>query len=170
MRSPLTWRSEVNKLNLKNNELTEKWFKYLTSGIVYNVWGCDCIIHADSDFDGDIVATTDNPVFLRCRYDNLPITYTNQRQIRIYQEEELYLADIQSFNSEIGSITNISTAFYELLSLYEDNPEKMMEVSEILERLKLIRKCQGDSIDKAKGIKIEPMPKHWTKKSKSITR
>lgn len=44
MRSPLTWRSEVNKLNLKNNELTEKWFKYLTSGIVYNVWGCDCII------------------------------------------------------------------------------------------------------------------------------
>ena len=71
MRSPLTWRSEVNKLNLKNNELTEKWFKYLTSGIVYNVWGHDCIIHADLIFDGDIVATTDNPVFLRCRYDNL---------------------------------------------------------------------------------------------------
>lgn len=43
----------------------------------------------------------------------------------------------------------------------------MMEVSEILERLKLIRKCQGDSIDKAKGIKIEPMPKHWTKKVKA---
>lgn len=168
MRSPLTWRSEVNKLNLKNNELTEKWFKYLTSGIVYNVWGCDCIIHADSDFDGDIVATTDNPVFLRCRYDNLPITYTKSTVDKEYiKEEELYLADIQSFNSEIGSITNISTAFYELLSLYEDNPEKMMEVSEILERLKLIRKCQGDSIDKAKGIKIEPMPKHWTKKVKA---
>ena len=168
MRSPLTWRSEVNKLNLKNNELTEKWFKYLTSGIVYNVWGCDCIIHADSDFDGDIVATTDNPVFLRCRYDNLPITYTKSTVDKEYiKEEELYLADIQSFDSEIGSITNISTAFYELLSLYEDNPEKMMEVSEILERLKLIRKCQGDSIDKAKGIKIEPMPKHWTKKVKA---
>ena len=43
MRSPLTWRSEVNKLTLIQNELTEKWFKYLTSGIVYNVWGCDCI-------------------------------------------------------------------------------------------------------------------------------
>lgn len=163
MRSPLTWRSEVNKLNLKNNELTEKWFKYLTSGIVYNVWGCDCIIHADSDFDGDIVATTDNPVFLRCRYDNLPITYTKSTVNKEFiKEEELYLADIQSFNSEIGSITNISTSFYELLSKYENNPESE-EAKEILERLKLIRKSQGDSIDKAKGIKIEPMPKHWTK-------
>ncbi len=163
MRSPLTWRSEVNKLNLKSNELTEKWFKYLTSGIVYNVWGCDCIIHADSDFDGDIVATTDNPVFLRCRYDNLPITYTKSTVDKEFiKEDELYLADIQSFNSEIGSITNISTSFYELLSKYEDNPDSK-EAKEILERLKLIRKSQGDSIDKAKGIKIEPMPKHWTK-------
>ncbi len=167
MRSPLTWRSEVNKLNLKNNELTEKWFKYLTSGIVYNVWGCDCIIHADSDFDGDLVATTDNPVFLRCRYDNLPITYTKSTVDKEFiKEEELYLADIQSFNSEIGSITNISTSFYELLSKYEDNSE-CDEATEILERLKLIRKSQGDSIDKAKGIKIEPMPKHWTKQVKA---
>lgn len=163
MRSPLTWRSEVNKLNLKNNELTEKWFKYLTSGIVYNVWGCDCIIHADSDFDGDIAATTDNSVFIRCRYDNLPITYTKSTVDKEFiKEEELYLADIQSFNSEIGPITNISTSFYELLSKYEDNPDSK-EAKEILERLKLIRKSQGDSIDKAKGIKIEPMPKHWTK-------
>lgn len=167
MRSPLTWRSEVNKLNLKNNELTEKWFKYLTSGIVYNVWGCDCIIHADSDFDGDLAATTDNSVFLRCRYDNLPITYTKSTVDKEFiKEEELYLADIQSFNSEIGSITNISTSFYELLSKYEDNPD-CDETIEILERLKLIRKSQGDSIDKAKGIKIEPMPKHWTKQVKA---
>lgn len=167
MRSPLTWRSEVNKLNLKNNELTEKWFKYLTSGIVYNVWGCDCIIHADSDFDGDIVATTDNPVFLRCRYDNLPIAYTKSIVDKEFiQEDELYTADIQSFNSTIGQITNISTSFYELLSKFEDDPDSQKEKEEILERLKLIRKAQGDSIDKAKGIKIEPMPRHWTKRSR----
>ncbi len=165
MRSPLTWRSEVNKLNLKNNELTEKWFKYLTSGIVYNVWGCDCIIHADSDFDGDIVATTDNPVFLRCRYDNLPITYSKSTVDKEYiSEDELYKADIQSFDSTIGRITNISTAFYEILARYEGDITFKREQDEILERLKLIRKSQGDSIDKAKGIKIEPMPKHWTRK------
>lgn len=165
MRSPLTWRSEVNKLTLIQNELTEKWFKYLTSGIVYNVWGCDCIIHADSDFDGDIVATTDNPVFLRCRYNNLPITYNKSTVDKEYiNEDELYLADIQSFNSTIGQITNISTSFYELLAKYEGKPEYAAEQKEILDRLKLIRKAQGDSIDKAKGIKIEPMPTHWTKR------
>ena len=165
MRSPLTWRSEVNKLNLKNNELTEKWFKYLTSGIVYNVWGCDCIIHADSDFDGDIVATTDNSVFLRCRYDNLPITYTKSTVDKEYiNEDELYQADIQSFNSTIGQITNISTSFYELLAFYENDKTHEDAKNEIIERLKLIRKAQGDAIDKAKGIKIEKMPKHWTKK------
>lgn len=163
MRSPLTWRSEVNKLNLVQNEITEKWFQYLTSGIVYNVWGCDCIIHADSDYDGDIVATTNNPVFLRCRYDNLPITYDKMTVDKEYiKEEELYLADLQSFNSTIGHITNISTSFYELLSKFEGKPEYQKEQDEIIERLKLIRKSQGDSIDKAKGIKIEPMPKHWT--------
>lgn len=164
MRSPLTWRSEVNDLPLKNNELTDKWFKYLTSGIVYNVWGCDCIIHADSDFDGDICATTNNPVFLRCRYDNLPITYTKSTVDKEeINEDELYEADIQSFNSTIGSITNISTTFYELLAKYEGKSEYQKEQDEIIERLKLIRKSQGDSIDKAKGIKIEPMPRHWTK-------
>lgn len=165
MRSPLTWRSEVNKLTLVHNEITQKWFKYLTSGIVYNVWGCDCIIHADSDFDGDIVATTDNPVFLKCRYDNLPITYNKSTVDKEYiKENELYLADIQSFNSTIGQITNISTSFYEVLAKYEGKPEYAAEQDEILERLKLIRKSQGDSIDKAKGIKIEPMPHHWTKR------
>ena len=164
MRSPLTWRSEVNKLPLVNNELTEKWFKYFTSGIVYNVWGCDCIIHADSDFDGDIVATTDNDVFLRCRYDNLPITYTKSTVDKeIINEDELYQADIQSFNSTIGQITNISTSFYELLAKFENDQDKKPYTDEIIERLKLIRKSQGDSIDKAKGIKIEPMPKHWTR-------
>ncbi len=169
MRSPLTWRSEVNKLNLKNNELTEKWFKYLKSGIVYNVWGCDCIIHADSDFDGDIAATTDNDTFLKCRYDNLPITYTKSTVDKEYiNEDELYMADIQSFDSTIGQITNISTSFYEILSAFEGKLEYSDQQKEILERLKLIRKAQGDSIDKAKGIKIEPMPKHWTKRVKNI--
>ena len=140
----------MNKLNLKNNELTEKWFKYLTSGIVYNVWGCDCIIHADSDFDGDIVATTDNPVFLRCRYDNLPITYSKSTVDKEYiSEDELYKADIQSFDSTIGRITNISTAFYEILArmkvISHSSVSKMRfwnasNLSESLREIRLIRR------------------------------
>ena len=51
MRSPLTWRSEVNPLHFKKNEDTEEWYQYLTSGTIYNIWGVDCMIHADSDYD-----------------------------------------------------------------------------------------------------------------------
>jgi hypothetical protein len=47
LRAPLTWRSEVNKLSLIKNDETEHWYKYLTSGIIYNVHGVDCMIHAD---------------------------------------------------------------------------------------------------------------------------
>lgn len=50
------------------------------------------------------------------------------------------------------------------MARYEGDITFKREQDEILERLKLIRKSQGDSIDKAKGIKIEPMPKHWTRK------
>lgn len=51
MRSPLTWRSEVNPLHFKKNKDTEEWYQYLTSGTIYNIWGVDCMIHADSDYD-----------------------------------------------------------------------------------------------------------------------
>jgi hypothetical protein len=47
LRAPLTWRSEVNTLHLMQNGETERWYKYLNSGIVYNVHGVDCMIHAD---------------------------------------------------------------------------------------------------------------------------
>lgn len=47
MRSPLTWCSEVNEMKYIKNEDTEEWYRYLNSGIVYNVWGVDCMLHAD---------------------------------------------------------------------------------------------------------------------------
>lgn len=49
MRAPLTYSSEVNTLHLQNNDKVNEWYKYLYSGIVYNVWGMDTILAADSD-------------------------------------------------------------------------------------------------------------------------
>lgn len=46
MRSPLTWQSEVNLLHLQNTPNTNEWYKYITSGIIFNVWGYDNMIHA----------------------------------------------------------------------------------------------------------------------------
>ena len=168
MRSPLTWRSEVNPLKFIRNSQTEEWYRYLNSGIIYNVWGCDCMLHADSDFDGDIVCTTDNSVFLKCRFkdiDNtLPITYEKRTVEKSkVKESRLHKADIDSFNTTIGQVTNYSTSFYDLLYKFKDDFSDYGRkcYNEIIERLKLTRKAQGDAIDAAKGVKCDPYPKHW---------
>jgi len=49
MRSPLVWRSEVNILNLKNNDDIEKWYKYLNNCCVFNVHGMDMAILGGAD-------------------------------------------------------------------------------------------------------------------------
>jgi hypothetical protein len=47
MRAPLTWRSEVNKLDLKKSEKLLDWYEYVVSGIIVNVHGNDCMMFAD---------------------------------------------------------------------------------------------------------------------------
>ena len=152
-RSPLTWRSEINKLNLIKNEKTEEWYQYLNSGIIYNVFGNDCMLHADSDYDGDIVFTTDNDIFLKCKFydqfNNLPITYEKKTvPKRIVKEKHLYRADLKSFDTKIGQITNYSTSFYDLLYKFKDDYSEYGRkcYNEILERLKLTRFAQGNEI------------------------
>jgi hypothetical protein len=50
LRAPLTWRSEVVKMNLVKEVNVCDWYKHLDTGVViYNVHGCDCMLHADAD-------------------------------------------------------------------------------------------------------------------------
>ena len=79
MRSPLTWRAEVNKLNLKFTSEMQDWYRYIPNGVIYNIWGLDRETHSSMDFDGDIVATTDNETFLKCRYGGVPVLYQSEK-------------------------------------------------------------------------------------------
>jgi len=163
MRSPLTWRSEVNILNLKKYN---KWYKYITSGIIYNVHGCDCMIAADSDYDFDIVCTTCTSEVINGAYGGNPITYEKKAvSKKIIDEDILYKADKESFNSKIGFVTNISTSYYVMYEYYKELlGENSQECIEILKRLKICRKEQGSQIDKTKGVIVKNFPKHWTNK------
>ena len=124
-----------------------------------------------SDYDGDIVFTSDNPTMIKCKYydtlSNLPITYAkNTVPKKIIKESELWKADIKSFDTKIGQITNYSTSFYCLIQKYKNDntPHGRKCYDELIERLKLTRKSQGDEIDHAKGIATNPYPKHWITK------
>lgn len=163
-RAPLTWRSEINVLPLKNNDNTEKYYSYMKNGVViYNVHGCDMMIHADADADGDIVMLTDQKEFIDGAFGGNPVTYDKKKAEKIkVDESELYKVDMLSFDSKIGFITNCSTTMYAMLSIFDENTN-VIENKELIDRLKICRRLQGDQIDLAKGIKIKPFPRHWVK-------
>lgn len=160
MRAPLTWRSEVNILNMVRNNQIDYWYQYIDGAIIYNVHGLDCMLQADSDYDGDIVMTTDNPYLIKNAYGGLPITYSkNPTPKKEIVEDELFEYDLNSFDTRIGFITNCSTTLYAMLADEQYNQD---EKDEIIKRLKICRKEQGNQIDKAKGLNVKAFPKHWT--------
>ncbi len=170
MRSPLTYRSEHVILNLVKNELTEKWYKYCKSGIILNYHGHEVVNFGGADVDFDILATTSNKVIIDSVYENeYPVVYEPPKSQKIlFTEEDLYNADIFSFGSIIGSITNKSSNAYALLSELEDTYGiDSDEHKLVLSRLKQCCKAQSAQIDKAKiGRKVKGIPSVWTNKQR----
>jgi hypothetical protein len=159
-RSPMVDFHEHNPLNFINNEDTKEWYKYIKSGIIYNVWGVDTIRHSDSDWDYDIVFTTDNEVMLNNIYPNKNvITYDKvSAPSQRLNNTNILQTDLRSFDCKVGVITNYSTAFISMLSNFKEGSQ---EYNELIERIKLLRRYIGDSIDQAKGIKMKPFPSEW---------
>lgn len=63
LRSPMTWRSEVNGVYLVNNDNTREWYKYQTTTHIQTILGVDNMLAAGSDEDGDALFITDNEQF-----------------------------------------------------------------------------------------------------------
>ena len=163
MRSPLTWRSEAHTLNLVSNDEMNEWYKYLNSGIVYNLWGCDDMLEADADYDMDCTCTTNNEIFLKGVTDRtIPITYqTVKPQKEKISHRRLEQVSFWGFDTKIGQITNQSTSMYILQAKFNKDSREYQELDT---RLKLFRYFQGNEIDRAKnGYKAKTVPKHWVK-------
>lgn len=159
-RSPMVDASEHKVSSIINNEQIEYWYQYLDSGIVMNIWGLDTIVHSDSDFDGDIVYTTDNEVMINHIYPNrYPITYDKESAPpQKMNTANMIKTDLNTFDCKIGQITNYSTRFFSMLCKYD---RESREYKELVDRIKLLRRYIGDSIDAGKGIKTKPFPKEW---------
>lgn len=161
MRAPLTYRSEHVKLNLIKNEQTEKWYKYCYTGILTNIYGQETVNWAGSDFDYDIIATTSNQAIINGVYDKeLPVVYEPPKpNKKIIEPVDLYKADLFSFGSQIGAITNKSTSAFALLPRFK---EGSVEYNILINRLKMCTKLQSAQIDKAKiGREVKGIPKKW---------
>lgn len=63
LRSPLTWRSEVNGVFLVNTAEADEWYKYINTGHIETVHGLDNMLAGGADEDGDCVFITNNKNF-----------------------------------------------------------------------------------------------------------
>jgi hypothetical protein len=161
-RSPMVDRHEHNVLQLHKSEITDEWYKYLYSGIVYSAYDTSTIRHSDSDFDGDIVYSTDNKQLIFGSYSqNNPITYDKEKaKAKPITYQNIVECDLNGFNTLVGQITNNSTSMNAMLPLFpiDKYPEQHRE---LLKRLKLLREIIGAEIDKIKlGVSPE-FPKEW---------
>lgn len=164
-RPPLTYRSEVTKLNLTNDENKRYWYKHLYGGIIVNVHGYETDLWAGSDWDYDFLSTTNNPIIVKSVYDGeLPVVYDAPKpQPILFSNEDLYNSDRFTFGSKIGQITNKSTSGIALLREIEDKYGiESREYKTLLNRIRMCTKLQSAQIDKAKiGKDVKGIPKTW---------
>jgi hypothetical protein len=92
------------------------------------------------------------------------VVYNAPKPIKkIFNDDDLYTADLFSFGSKIGQITNKSTCIYTMLNRFEKGSR---EYEVLMNRLKMITKLQSAEIDKSKlGREVKGIPKHWMEKN-----
>lgn len=158
-RAPMTSHHNIRKLNLKNREDMQHWYKYMKTVTIFNAWDTTAESLNTADFDGDLVFTSNFPVLLQSINELEPLVCV-QKPVKTIPitEEELIKANKQSRGDDVGRITNYITSMFSILA----NHEEGSRLYRLLEsRIKSGQLFQQNSIDKGKGIEFNPMPKSW---------
>ena len=108
---------------------------------------------------GDCIIMTNNKILVENTL-NLPPIHCLQRKAekKIPSEDDIYESNIKSFGNAVGSVTNKSTAMFEVRARF---PKDCREYEILSYRIKCIQQGQQNEIDKTKGIVAKPLPKHW---------
>lgn len=163
-RSPMVDFHEHNICSLKKSDECDKWYKYIYSGIIYNIYDTSTTRHSDSDFDGDLCMSTDNIYFLKGAMSYLnPILYDKEMvpTQRITHLNKIK-CDIKGLDTKVGQITNYSTSMVAMLPLFKKDSQEE-QYKELIKRIKLLRELIGAEIDKIKGTTPPNFPKSWKK-------
>ena len=161
MRSPLTYLSEHQVYDLYKNDLTEKWFKYSYTGIITNIYDDYTLHFGGSDFDYDILATTNNEIMVNNTYtSDMPVVGKVEKPKKwLFEPKDLQVADKFTFGSIIGQITNNVTTIRCLMADFDEDSE---EYQILINRMRMGCKLQSLQIDKAKiGRAVKGIPTVW---------
>lgn len=165
-RSPCLDKHEINRCKLHKSEEADYWYQYIKTGIIYSIYDTSVCRHSDSDFDGDIVYSTDNEVFLKgCAKDYTnPIMYdkTAAPSHKI-NHRNFVETDIRGFGTKVGTYSNYSTVIEAMMAMFT-KPEQERQREELYTRKKLLREINGQEIDRIKGVEAKgPDKETWLK-------
>lgn len=163
-RSPMIDVHEHNPCEVQSDDNADYWFRYINSGIVYSIYDTSCFRQEDSDYDGDIVLSTDNEYFIKGSHkDHNIITYEKGN----YKPAKMTPANItatvlKGFGTGVGGFSNTATILYAMAAIF-DKPGHEDQHDEIMKRIKLLREIVGQEIDRIKGADKPSLPADWKK-------
>ncbi|WP_312369101.1 RNA dependent RNA polymerase [Lachnoclostridium sp.] len=145
-RSPLVCPSEVNKINIINNEITSKWFSYFKDQdiVMLNMYDLSAPQQGGMDYDGDIVLLCNDPIIVNSIISKPIIIDIDDKATAIskpYSLENITDYEVMTRDNRIGEITNVATS---ISNKYTDNPEIRKQYSDYIS---LLRIYQGKEID-----------------------
>lgn len=146
MRSPLVDASEVNVVDLIENEFLNEWFSHFQDHdvVMINMYDLTMQQQGGMDMDGDTVLLTDNDIVIKSKI-NLPIVVDMEDKKGAdpvtYDTENIIKYELNSRDNRIGEITNIATS---ILNHYTENP-KWKKINE--DNIAMLRLYQGKEID-----------------------
>ena len=162
-RSPMIDAHEHNPVTvITNNQEADYWFKYLYSGVIYSIHDTSCFRHSDSDYDGDIVMSTDNKYFIKGSHkEHNIITYEKGLATPAKMTIPNITATVmKGFGTGVGGFSNTATILYAMSAIF-DKPGHEDQHAEIMTRIKLLREIVGQEIDRIKGADKPSLPKEW---------
>lgn len=168
-RYPLLDKHEINHCTLYRSDEADYWYQYIKSGIIYSIYDTSTLRHSDSDFDGDLVMSTNNPYYLKGSLKDVTNVITYEKQ-GVPSQKMTYAnfvkTDLKGLGTRVGVYSNYSTILETMLALFTKEDQDYQR-NEILTRKKLLREINGQEIDKIKGVDAKgPDKERWLKYKK----
>ncbi|QSF43283.1 RNA dependent RNA polymerase [Paenibacillus tianjinensis] len=152
-RSPLVDPSEVNLVNIVENEMTNTYLNYFENQdlCMVNMYDLTLPQQGGADEDGDAFMLSQNEILIDSKiHSPIVIELKDKESVKKvkYNKKNITEYELKSRDSRIGEITNIATS---ILNRYSENPDKIKEKSD---DIALLRLTQGKEIDYVKtGIR-----------------
>ena len=163
-RSPMVDKSEHNIATLFRSKEADEWFKHIHSGVIYSIYDIATVKHSDSDWDGDLCFSTDNPVFIRCAQTQYhPITYDKGAPpIQKNTMANRIKTDLRGFGTGVGGFSNCTTIIEAMKAIFKKDTQADL-IEELTTRQKILRRIIGQEIDRIKGLEKPSLPSSWKK-------